>query len=417
MYFNSYLKMKLSFILVLTLDNLQDIIVNYGSFLTLSLILLTNIILVLTLLIVNRLENRINSDFIFILGLILYISFSTYNLFIFYLSFESVIIPMIYLISISSSSILAKYRALYRFSLYTIIGGLLLLIFLLICVLLIGNFSYHSMILYNNLSCFIQLMIFPFLLITFLIKLPIIPFHIWLPDTHGEASTAGSVILAALLLKLGGLGLIRWLIPILPFGYLFYRPIIFILGLLSTIYASITTLRHIDIKKLIAYSSISHIGLVLIGIVSFSIIAHKGVIILLFSHGLVSALLFFLIGFLYVRTNTRYIIYYKGLTTVLPLLSVIWFIALLLNSAFPPLLPFLSEFLIIQSIFLYETIGCSLIVIAILFSGIYSLFLFCRIFFSTLTIFNKFNDINFREFSIIFPLILFSLIFSFSINF
>jgi proton-translocating NADH-quinone oxidoreductase chain M len=383
------------------------------NFLTSSMTLLISIILPITLFIVNK--EKIMSDMLFFLGLILYISFSTFNLLIFYISFESVIIPMIYLISRGSSSILYKYRALYRFTLYTIGGGLLLLIFLLICVLFIGDFNYYSLILSNKLSCNYQLILFPLLLITFLIKLPIIPFHIWLPDTHGEAPTSGSVILAALLLKLGGVGIIRWLIPILPYAYLYYRPLLLIIGLLSAIYASITTLRHIDIKKLIAYSSIAHIGLVLVGITSLSNIAYKGVILLLFSHGLVSSLLFLLIGFLYVRTNTRYVIYYKGLATTMPIFSTFLFISLILNAAIPPSLSFLAEFFIIQGTFYYETIGTSFLLLAVLFSGIYSLFLFCKICFSTLPYnnYSKYNDINLREFYIIIPLILFSFIFSF----
>lgn len=402
--------MKFFIIYIFLLDSIYNILIE-SNFLTSSMILLTSIILPITLLLVNK--EYIMSEFIFFLGLILYVAFSTLNLLIFYIAFESVIIPMIYLISRGSSAILYRYRALYRFTIYTVGGGLLLLIFLLICLLIIGDFNYYSLILYNLWLCDLQLILFPFLLITFLIKLPIIPFHIWLPDTHGEAPTSGSVILAALLLKLGGVGIIRWLIPILPFGFLYYRPLLLILGLLSAIYASITTLRHIDIKKLIAYSSIAHIGLVLVGITSLSNIAYLGVILLLFSHGLVSSLLFLLIGFLYVRTNTRYLIYYRGIATTMPIFSIFLFLSLILNSAIPPSLSFLAEFCILQGTFFYETIGTSFLLLAVLFSGIYSLFLFCKIAFSTLSQIIPYNDLNLREFYMLLPLLLLSFLLSF----
>jgi proton-translocating NADH-quinone oxidoreductase chain M len=315
-----------------------------------------------------------------------------------------------------SSSLISRYRALYRFVLYTILGGLLLIFSFTIIFILIGSLNYWSFIINNPLSSSYQIFLFPFILISYLIKLPVIPFHIWLGDTHGEAPTSGSIILAALLLKLGGVGLLRWLIPILPNGYLYYRPLLLVLGVLSSVYASITTLRHIDLKKLIAYSSIAHMGFFLIGIVSFSNLSFKGSLILLVSHGLVSALLFLLVGSIYIRTGTRYILYYKGLANVIPLFSSFLFIALLLNAAIPPSLSFLGEFLILIGALQYETIGTIHALIAVLFSGIYSLFLFTKISFSTIpNNFYHYKDITLREFVVIIPLILFSFLFSFII--
>lgn len=232
-------------------------------------------------------------------------------------------------------------------------------------------------------------------------------------DTHGEAPTAASVILAALLLKLGGIGLLRWLIPILSDAYLYYRPLLLIMGVLSAIYASITTLRHLDAKKLIAYSSIAHMGLILIGIVSLSYIGYKGVIYLLVSHGLVSSLLFLLIGSLYVRTQTRNIIYHRGLASTMPIFSVFLFIALLLNASLPPSLSFIAELTILAGTFPYEMIGIFNVSIALFLSGVYSLMLFCKIIFSTLPTPNHYKDITLREFIILLPLPLFSFILSF----
>lgn len=403
-------KIKLLSILILLIDSMIGIIFDLNE-LTYWMTLLVSLIIPIVLF---TTRNNILSNILYILGIILYISFSTYNFIIWYISFECVLIPMIYIISKGSSSILSRYRAIYRFTIYTLLGGFLLLVIILIINIIVGNLNYYSLILNSPISLILQIILFPINLIVYLIKLPVIPFHIWLPDTHGEAPTSGSVILAALLLKLGGIGIIRWLIPILPFGYLYYRPLLLLLGIISSIYASITTLRHIDIKKLIAYSSIAHMGLLLIALSNLSSLGIKGFLFLLISHGLVSSLLFLLIGSLYVRTNTRYLLYYKGLVNTMPLLSSFFFITLLLNSSIPPSFSFLAEFLIFQSTFLYEFIGSLNLLLAILLSGIYSMFLFTKIIFSTSNIAYH-NDITLREFIILLPLVLLSFLLSFFI--
>ena len=148
-----------------------------------------------------------------------------------------------------------------------------------------------------------------------------IPFHIWLPEAHAEAPTAGSVILAGVLLKLGGYGFLRFTLPMFPIASVYFSPLVYTLSLIATIYASLTTLRQIDLKKIIAYSSVSHMGFVTIGIFSFNIQGVEGSVLLMLSHGLVSSALFLSIGVLYDRYKTRIIKYYSGLTQVMPIFT------------------------------------------------------------------------------------------------
>jgi proton-translocating NADH-quinone oxidoreductase chain M len=380
-------------------------IILYQNELKYYMTLLVSIIIPITLL---TSKSKILQENIFIMNIILMIAFITDNILIWYISFELTLIPMVFIISKGSSALYSRYRALYRFVIYTIISGFCLLITIILLVMHTGSLNYYYYIYTNSLSSYFQIIIFPINLVSYLIKLPIIPFHIWLPDTHGEAPTSGSVILAALLLKLGGVGILHWLIPIFPYAYFYYRPLIFLIGVLSAIYASITTLRHIDIKKLIAYSSISHMGLILIGLVSLSEISYKGIIYLLFSHGLVSAALFLLIGSLYVRTNTRIMVYYRGLASNMPIFSTILLITLLLNASFPPSLSFWSEVHILNGSIMYEYIGVIGSLLGLYLSGVYSIMLFCRISYSYLPLY-KLNDLTLREFILITPLLILSL--------
>lgn len=378
---------------------------------TTSLLCLLNSIILICLLILT--DNKLINLNILLITIILYISFNTYNLIIWYISFESILIPMIFLLKIGSGSILEKSKALYKFILYTLISGLIMLLIIILLYQYTNSFNYYYYISNLNLDIQFQIFLFIFGIIPYTIKLPIMPLHNWLPETHGEASTSGSIILAALLLKLGFLGIIRWLIPIFPLGYIYWKPIINTLGILSTIYASIICLRQIDIKKLIAYSSISHMGLIFIGLNNLDYLSLYGINILLISHGLVSGLLFLLVGLLYVRTHTRYLYYYKGIASFMPLYSTALLIGLLLNASLPPSLSFIAEIHILASQFTYQNISLILILLALLLNGFYSILLFTKISFSYSTISLKYNDLTLTEILPILLLIILSLTFSF----
>jgi NADH-ubiquinone oxidoreductase chain 4 len=185
------------------------------------------------------------------------------------------------------------------------------------------------------------------LMIAFAVKVPMFPAHIWLPEAHVEAPTVGSVLLAGVLLKLGIFAVLRFLIPTLPVETLYYTPLISIFALIGILYISLTTIRQIDLKKIIAYASVAHMNYVVLGVFTTSIVSLSGSIFLMIGHGVVSAGLFFMIGFLYDRYKTRNIRYYRGLVSFMPIYAVFLFLFSLANMSFPGTCNFVGEALIL----------------------------------------------------------------------
>ena len=183
-----------------------------------------------------------------------------------------------------------------------------------------------------------------------------VPFHIWLPEAHAEAPTSGSVILAGILLKMGGYGFLRFSLPMFPLASIYFSPMVFVLSLVAAVYASLTTLRQIDLKKIIAYSSVSHMGFVTIGIFTLTIQGVEGSIILMLSHGLVSSALFLCIGVLYDRHHTRIIKYYGGLVQVMPIFTTFLMFFSFANIGFPGTSSFIGEILVLLGSFQVSTI-------------------------------------------------------------
>lgn len=181
--------------------------------------------------------------------------------------------------------------------------------------------------------------------------MPLIPFHIWLPEAHCEAPTAGSVILAGILLKLGGFGFLRYSIGLFPEASSFFTPLVYTLSSLGVVYASLTTLQQVDLKKIIAYSSVGHMGLVTIGIFSMTSQGILGSILLMIGHGITSSALFLAIGFLYERHGTRVVRYYSGLMHTMPIFSVCFIIFTLANLGLPATSNFIGEFFVLVGCF------------------------------------------------------------------
>jgi proton-translocating NADH-quinone oxidoreductase chain M len=247
-----------------------------------------------------------------------------------------------------------RIRSAYMLFLYTLVSSLVMFLSILFIFFKFGTTDYLVLktVTFDPLTerfCW-----FAFFL-SFAVKMPLVPFHIWLPEAHAEAPTSGSVILAGILLKLGGYGFLRFSLGLFPDSSAFFSPFVFIISILGVTYASLTTIQQIDLKKIIAYSSVGHMGVVTIGIFSSTSQSILGSILLMISHGIVSGALFLCIGILYERHHTRIIKYFSGLLTTMPLFATFFTIFTMANIGLPGTSSFIGEFLIIAGCLLTNT--------------------------------------------------------------
>ena len=334
------------------------------------------------------------------------IVFSVLDIIIFYIFFESILIPMFLIIGIWGSRT-RKLKAAYQFFLYTLLGSLFMLLAIFLIFFETGTTDFqilNNQVFSEEKEIFLWVAFF----LSFSVKVPMVPVHIWLPEAHVEAPTAGSVILAGILLKMGTYGLLRYSICLFPNASVYFTPLIYVMSVIAIIYTSLTTLRQVDLKKIIAYSSVAHMAFVTIGIFTFNIWGVEGSMLIMLSHGFVSSALFLCIGILYDRHHTRLIKYYSGLAQVMPVYSFLFLFFSVANLGFPGSSSFVGEFLTLVGSFQSNTIVTFLASTGMITGAGYSLWLCNRILFGSISshYIIEFKDVNRREFAVLLPLLI-----------
>jgi proton-translocating NADH-quinone oxidoreductase chain M len=337
--------------------------------------------------------------------------FCVLDLILFFIFFESVLIPMFIIVGVWGSRDRKIYAA-YQLVIYTLFGSIFLFLAIVLILFQVGT-SEYTVLLSSNFSFDRQLILWVAFFLAFAVKVPMVPFHIWLPEAHAEAPTAGSVILAGILLKLGTYGLLRFSIPLFPMASFYFTPFVYMLSLIAIIYTALTTLRQVDLKKVIAYSSVSHMGYVTLGLFSLNTYAVEGSIFLMLSHGIVSSALFLCIGVIYDRYKTRIYLYYNGLVQTMPLYSFYFLFFTLANLSFPGTSSFIGELYIILGVFETNTIAAFIAGIGGILGASYSIWIFNRVIFGLPKVNYIFSsyDVTLREFTILNSLFLLTLLF------
>lgn len=336
--------------------------------------------------------------------------FCILDLLLFYIFFESVLIPMYLIVGIWGSRE-RKIRAAYFFFLYTLLGSVLMLLSLLYMYYQAGTTDYEVLTTFSFSECEQKILWLSFFA-SFATKIPMIPVHLWLPEAHVEAPTAGSVILAGVLLKLGTYGFVRFSFPLFAKACFYFAPLVYSLSVIGIVYTSFTAIRQTDFKRIIAYTSVAHMNLVMVGLFSFNTIGIEGAILQSLSHGFVASALFLCIGVVYDRHHTRMVKYYGGLVHTMPLYVFIFLFFTMSNIGLPGTGSFVGEFLILTGSFKVNTSITFLSATGMVIGACYSLWLFNRISYGNLKTqyFTYFSDISKREFFIFLPLIIGTLV-------
>jgi NADH-quinone oxidoreductase subunit M len=335
--------------------------------------------------------------------------FCALDLALFYIFFEGVLIPMFLIIGVWGGK--RRVYAAFKFFLYTLLGSVLMLLAIIAIYWQVGTTDLPTAVEKLDLpftwQCWLWLAFFA----SFAVKVPMWPVHTWLPDAHVEAPTAGSVILAGVLLKMGGYGFLRYSIPLLPEATQYFAPLVFGLSIVAIIYTSLVALVQEDMKKLIAYSSIAHMGFVTIGAFIMNMQSVQGSIFQMLSHGIVSAALFLCVGVVYDRMHTREIAAYGGLVHRMPRYAFTFMFFTLASVGLPGLSGFVGEFLVLVGTFKANTWVAFLATTGIILGAAYALWLYRKIIFGELTkdSLKGILDMNRREIALFLPLILITL--------
>jgi NADH-quinone oxidoreductase subunit M len=338
--------------------------------------------------------------------------FTSLDLVLFYLFFEGGLIPMFLIIGIWGGS--RRVYASFKFFLYTLAGSLLMLLAIMAIYWEAGTTDIPTL-LTHGFPPHMQTWLWFAFLASFAVKLPMWPVHTWLPDAHVEAPTAGSVILAGILLKMGGYGFLRFSIPMFPLASTEFAPLIFALSVIAIIYTSLVSLAQEDVKKLIAYSSVAHMGFVTIGVFTLTLQGLQGGIFQMLSHGIVSGALFLCVGVIYDRMHTREISAYGGLADRMPIYAFCFMVFTLANIGLPGTSGFVGEFLSLLGAFRINTWVAFLAATGVILSAAYALWLYGRVIFGKLEkpALKYITDLTWREVAVMAPLIVLTIVFGF----
>ncbi len=345
--------------------------------------------------------------------------FSSLDLFLFYIFWEAMLIPMYFIIGIWGHE--RRVYAAVKFFIYTMLGSLLMLVAIIWLgyyagTLPGGKFTTNLITLYQigpAVPIAIQVWMFLAFTLSFAIKVPLFPFHTWLPDAHTEAPMAGSVLLAGVLLKMGTYGLLRFSLPLFPRAAFKFLPLMAILAIVGIIYGALVSMVQKDMKRLVAYSSVAHLGFVVLGIFAITVESVQGSVIQMVNHGLTTGMLFLLVGMLYDRRHTRMISDYGGIARVVPILSTFFMIAMLGSVGLPGLNGFVGEFLILVGSFKSEFLGSGAYAIVatsgVILAAVYLLWMYQRVFFGNVEKSEnlKLADLRIHEIAVLAAMVLF----------
>jgi len=330
--------------------------------------------------------------------------FCALDLVVFYIFFEFGLAPMFLIIGVWGGA--RRVYAAFKFFLYTLLGSVLMLAAILFMIGTSGTSSIPELMTYAftpEAQTWLWLAFFA----SFAVKLPMWPVHTWLPDAHVEAPTAGSVILAGILLKMGGYGFLRFSLPMFPLASELFTPLVFALSVIAVIYTSLVAFRQTDVKKLIAYSSVAHMGLVTMGIFSGNAEGEQGAIYQMLSHGVISGALFLCVGVIYDRMHTREINFYGGLVTRMPWYAAVFMLFSMGNVGLPGTSGFVGEILSMTGVYQVSTWTALLAATGVILSAVYMLTLYRRVVFGVITNpkLETITDLDWREVAIFAPLL------------